>query len=93
MPCTIRRPPYTPYWVMMSNTSVSTVQGYINNNKWLDMPLTKAYALAHRYVSKLPPSIGRYPVVNVSDPKAVLDKWIQDKRKEVAMILKKVRFS
>ncbi|KAH7695659.1 hypothetical protein AAVH_37278 [Aphelenchoides avenae] len=89
IPRTIRRPPYTPYWVMMSNTSVSTVQGYINNNKWLEMPLSTAYTLAKGYVSKLPPSIGRYPMVNVSDPKAVIDKWIRDKRKEVAMILKK----
>lgn len=68
------------------------MQGYINNNKWLEMPLSTAYTLAKGYVSKLPPSIGRYPMVNVSDPKAVIDKWIRDKRKEVAMILKKVRF-
>lgn len=74
---------------MMSNSSVSSVQGYINNVKWLEMPLSKAYRISLAYANSMPNKVDRLGV-NMSNPRAVINKWIDDKRKEVALMLDKV---
>ncbi|KAH7696857.1 hypothetical protein AAVH_36065, partial [Aphelenchoides avenae] len=58
IPRPIRVPPYTTYWAMMSNSSVSTVTGFINGTKWLDMPLDEAFKFAQAHVNKLPNKAG-----------------------------------
>lgn len=73
---------------MMSNSSVSTVTGFINGTKWLDMPLDEAFKFAQVYVNKLPNKAGFS--MDLGSGRAILEKWIDDNWKEVALVLEKV---
>jgi hypothetical protein len=83
-PRAIRRPPYTPYWALHNNVSVTSISAYANTTNWLKLPMAKAVTFADEFIVRT----GRQEMLAKSNQTA-LGMWMSEQWKELAQFIEK----